>query len=137
MNFEDFPTLSRKRPARYAEVIADAPPEPIEEIVIPELAKLTLGDLNLKSELLTQYNSARQLLHDASYNPATPLNQKAQVINSATSILGQLTKSEAELHSVEEVKKVEAVLITTLKLFPELQEEFLKQYALASEAYSV
>jgi hypothetical protein len=132
MNYEDFPSLNRQREAK--EVKDDGLDDLIE---IPELAELTLEGLNLKSELLTQYNRTRQMLHAASYNSEIPLNQKAQVINTATSILGQLTKSEAELHSVEEVKKIEAVLITTLKLFPDIQEEFLKQYALASEAYSV
>lgn len=127
MNYEDFPSLSRERESR----------EDTLDLGIPELEALTLEGLNLKVELLTQYNRTRQMLHDASYRSDIPLNQKAQVINSASSILSQLTKSEAELHSVEEVKKIEAVLITTLKEFPELQEAFLKRYAELSEVYDV
>lgn len=129
MNFEDFPSLRRSRKAQTEG-------EKLESGV-PGLAELTLEGLNLKAELLTQYNRTRQMLHEASYDSTIPLNQKAQVINAATSILGQLTKSEAELHSVEEVKKIEAVLIDTLKLFPELQEGFLLRYKEMSEAYDV
>lgn len=128
MNFEDFPSLSREREARGEDTL---------DPVIPELEELTLKGLNLKVELLTQYNRTRQMLHTASYDDKIPLNQKAQVINAASSILSQLTRSEAELHSVEEVKKIEAVLITTLKEFPELQEAFLKRYAELSEVYDV
>lgn len=128
MNYEDFPSLSRERDARGDDNLA---------LPIPDLEELTLEGLNLKAELLTQYNRTRQMLHDASYRSDIPLNQKAQVINSASSILSQLTKSEAELHSVEEVKKIEAVLITTLKEFPELQEAFLKRYSELSEVYNV
>ena len=129
-NWEDFPSLNRQR--------AEAPvEEEVLETYIPELEALTIEGLDLKSELLTQYNRTRQMLHEASYDAKIPLNQKAVVINSATSILGALIRSEAELHSVEEVKKVEAVLIQTLRLFPEMQEAFMRLYKEAGEVYNV
>lgn len=126
-NYEDFPSLSRQKSSE-----PEVPP-----VIVPELEELTLSGLDLKHELLTQYNRARQLLHQASYDSGIPLNQKATVINSATTILAALVKSEAELHSVAEVKKIEAVLIETLRLFPEVQEMFMKLYKEAGEVYSV
>ena len=130
-NWEDFPSLSNQRAGK------EGLETPVEVLEIPELEALTLESLNLKTELLTQYNRTRQMLHEASYDKSVPLNQKAQVINSATSILGALIRSEAELHSLEEVKKIEAVLIQTLRLFPETQDVFLRLYKEAGEIYSV
>lgn len=133
-NYEDFPALSRDRANRefYYESEAGG-----DKPLVPDLTDLTVSTLDLKNELLEQYNRARKLLHEASYNAEVPLNQKASVINSATSILAALTKSQAELHSVEEVKKLELALVTALKKFPELQEEFMKVYKAAGELYSV
>lgn len=117
MNYEDFPSLSSSKHLNSA-----------EEVYIPDYIPLTSESLNLESELLEQYNRARKLLHDASYDSNAPLNQKAQVINSTTSILAALIKSQAELYSLERVKRIEAALLSTLKAFPEMQEMFLAAY---------
>ena len=117
-NAEDFPTIAKSA----------------DEVYIPDFIPLTNASLNLESELLEQYNRARKLLHDASYDDSIPLSQKAAALNSATSIIGALIKSQAELYSLERVKKIENVLITTLKAFPDLQSEFMQLYTQNLEA---
>lgn len=113
-NAEDFPSLKSKA----------------EEVYIPDFVPLTSTSLNLEDELLEQYNRARKLLHDANYDEEIPLSQKAAALNSATSIIGALIKSQAELYSLERIKKIESVLIATLKKFPDLQEEFMEAYTM-------
>jgi len=119
-NLEDFPILRDKSDA--------------SEQYIPDFVPLTAITLNLEVELLEQYNRARKLLHDANYDEEVPLSQKAAALNSATSIIGALIKSQAELYSLERIKKIESVLIATLKKFPELQEEFIEAYSMNLKA---
>ena len=114
MNMDyEFPSLGRSRPA-------------YSEPAVPAFVPVTA--INLEDELLAQYNRAQQLLHDASYNQGIPLNQKAQALNSATAILAALTKSQSELYSSERFKKIENILIDTLKEFTELSEAFMARY---------
>jgi hypothetical protein len=98
---------------------------------VETFVELTPETLNLEQELLEQYNRARRLLHTAATDDAIPLAQKASALNSATAIISALTKTQADLYSLERVKKIEAVLIATLKQFPQLQEEFLEAYTKA------
>jgi hypothetical protein len=113
-NMEDFPVLKGK---------ADE-----NDTYKPDFVPLTATGLNLETELLEQYNRARRVLHDAEYDSDVPLSQKAAALNSATTIIGALIKSQAELYSLERVKKIENALITTLKKYPELQESFMQEY---------
>jgi hypothetical protein len=115
-NAEDFPTL------------AESGGQNLDEQYIPEFIPLTSTTLNLEFELLEQYNRARKLLHDAQYDTTISLNQKSAALNSATAIIGALTKNQAELYSLERIKKIENVLIETLKLFPDMQTEFMAKY---------
>lgn len=92
---------------------------------------LTNNTLDLENELLAQYNLAKKLIHDAEYDPEIPLNQKAQAINSAASILGALIKNQSDLYSLERIKKIEAILIRTLQRFPELRDSFMAEYSTA------
>ena len=101
--------------------------------LLSDYQELTADTINLESELLAQYNKAKKLLHDAEYDEEVPLNQKAQVVNSATAILGALIKNQAELYNLERIKKIESVLLRTLQAFPEMQEVFLRDYEQALE----
>lgn len=121
--FDDFPSLQ-----------SDAIKDPSDEVV-PEFIILTPDKLNLESELLAQYNEARRLMFDAQYGTIPiPVNQRAQAVNTATTVLAALTKSQAELYSLERIKKIENCLLETLKAYPELQEAFLISYEAALNA---
>lgn len=106
--------------------LEDFPPQPTKQApVTPK----TLQDLNLEEALLTQYNNTTALLEAAINDPDIPLNQKAQTINSITTILAQITKSQTDLYNAERLKKLEAVLTQTLKTLPkETQLAFLDLY---------
>ena len=120
-NWEDFPTLDRGTNT--------------SSVRVPTVyRKIESEELNLEKELLEQYNTAKQLLHDASFDETIPLNQKAQAVNSATAIIGALIKTQAELYSLERIKKIEAVLIATLRQFPDMQASFMTAYKEALDA---
>lgn len=84
-----------------------------------------LKALNLDSELLIQYQNAKAL-YGISYQD--PTNQRTAVLNTITSILAQIVKLQTDLYDAEYTKRIEATLIKTLKQFPDLQTEFLKNY---------
>jgi hypothetical protein len=116
-NIEDFPSLA-----------GEATPKDVPDIYVPPYVELTSKSLNLQDQLLLQYNTASRLLHEAAYDRDTPLSQKASALNSATSILGALTKMQAELYSLERIKAIEGCLISVLKEFPDVQAAFLARY---------
>jgi hypothetical protein len=84
------------------------------------------GPLDLSDELHKQYQKAKQMLQDAEYEEA-PLNYRVQALNAISSIIAQLVKLQSDLHTLEEVKKIEAALGTTLKKFPEVQADFFDE----------
>ena len=100
----------------------------------PDFIPLLAASLNLETELLSQYNEARRLIHIATYDDEVPVNQKAQAVNTATTVLAALIKSQADLYSLERVKKIEATLLDVLKEFPDMQEPFMKAYEIALNA---
>lgn len=85
------------------------------------------GPLDLSKELHKQYRKAQQMLMDAEYDEA-PLNYRTQTLNAISSIISQLVKLQMDLHTLEEVKKIEGALIETLKEMPEVREAFLLKY---------
>ncbi len=92
---------------------------------VTSLLPLNLAAINMEEELLTQLASAKSLLADSEDAPA---NQRAQVSNSITTILKQLTDLQTSLTTTETIKRIERTLLLTLKEFPEMQESFLKAY---------
>ena len=87
-----------------------------------------LKDLNLAEELVLQYMRVKELQTAVLADMDTPANQKAQVANSVSSTLAQLTKLQTDLHTAERFKLIETHLVKTLKDFPELSEAFLDEY---------
>lgn len=85
--------------------------------------------LPLKDQLAYRMRQASRLYTAIEHEDEVPANQKAQVLNTITSIIGQLNKLEAEMHSIEAVKKLERALITCLKTAPEdVQKAFFEAY---------
>jgi predicted O-linked N-acetylglucosamine transferase (SPINDLY family) len=89
-----------------------------------------LADLDLEQELLQQYKNAKLLLAEAIYDNSgeTPLNQKAQVVNSITTILKQMADIKTQLYNAERLKHLETILVDTLKGFPDMRDAFLVKY---------
>lgn len=101
---------------------------------IPKSTVKTLKDLDLDKELLDQYQSAKQLLSDVQYEEGVPLNQKAQITNTITSILQAIIKMQQDLYNIEKIKLIENVLIETLKEHETLRDAFLEKYEQALKA---
>ena len=115
----DFPTLASQKAASYSD-------KPLR--TKPDYTPITKDTMNLEQELLEQYNLAKRLIYESEYDESVPLNQKAQAVNSCSSVLAALIKTQSELHNLERLRKIEATLIQVLKAFPTLQEAFLQAY---------
>lgn len=88
-----------------------------------------LKELNLDSELLTNYQSAKEYLEQIRYDEATQPNQVAQVMNTINAILKEIVKMQTELYDAERVKKIESAIISTMKNQPEdVQRQFFEEY---------
>lgn len=87
-----------------------------------------LKDLNLNHELLKQYNKANRLLVDAEFDEEATLAQKASTINAINSVLSSIIRMQTELYSAERLKTLEAILLVTLKEFPDINGMFLAKY---------
>jgi len=86
----------------------------------------TLQSLDLQQELVLQFAETKALLTEAS---KAPLNQKSQVINTASSILKQLAEMQIKLYSADRNKALELCLIDLLKEADEEDREaFMEEY---------
>jgi len=86
----------------------------------------TLQSLDLQQELVLQFTETKGLLRDAS---KAPLNQKSQIINTASSILKQLAEMQIKLYSADRNKALELCLIELLKEADEEDREaFMEEY---------
>lgn len=93
------------------------------------LPSKSLKDMNLEDELLIQYQQTKALLASIIDDVGTPANQRAQVINSCSSILAQITKTQTDLYNSERLKVLEQALINALKTVPEsVSEKFFENY---------
>jgi hypothetical protein len=115
MSHPDFPSLNPR--------VAST-----EEVYVPDYVPLTGDNINLKDEVLSQYNQAKKMLHEATYDSSVPLNQKAQLLNSLSTIISTLIKQQQELFNLEQLRKIEGTLVTVLKNYPDVQTEFLAEY---------
>lgn len=89
-----------------------------------------LEDLNMEQELVKQYNAVRHLQDEVMMDPETPANQKAQVANSVASTIKMLVETQEKYYSQERFKRIESLLIRTLKTWPQEQAaEFIDEYA--------
>lgn len=94
----------------------------------------SLKDLDLEAELTLQFLALQQLQNSVIDDDDTPANQKAQTASALSAALMNLVKVQSEVHNSERMKKIEAILIDTLKDLPvEAVEVFLANYEQALE----
>lgn len=86
----------------------------------------SLAALDLEEELYTQLTTAKAL--SAELDDDTPANQRAQVLNSISTVLKQIVEMQTSLSTTETIKRMERILIETLKEFPELSDAFMRKY---------
>ncbi|MDI1362525.1 hypothetical protein [Methylotenera sp.] len=93
------------------------------------LPSTSLIDLDLEHELLMQYHQTKALLAEVIKDEQTPANQKAQIVNTCSNILSEITKSQATLYNAERLKIMEQCLTNALKEMPtEVSEKFFLNY---------
>ncbi len=93
------------------------------------LPSQTLVDMDLEGELLMQYHQTKLLLSSVIDDEETPANQKAQLMNTCSAILTQITKSQSDLYNGERLKILEQALINALKTVDtDIAERFFVNY---------
>ena len=101
--------------------------------VLVDIKAKSLSELDLDQELLQQYKDAKQLFKDIELDDLTPMNQKAQIMNSITAILTKIVENQTALYDSERVKLIESILIDVLKQYPDINAEFMERYKKALE----
>lgn len=97
---------------------------------IDEKLNLKLEKIDLSSELALQFKQAKSLYADILDDEDVAANQKAQVLNSCTTIIATITKTQTELYNAERLKKLESAMLKALKTLPLTEQEaFMDLYA--------
>ena len=92
------------------------------------LPSADIEDIDLSSELVRTFQSAKTLLDEAANDDETPLSQKSAIVNSLNSLLKNLAELQKSLYSVERQQKLERALVEALKLHPGLSDSFFAEY---------
>lgn len=106
--------------------LGNTPQQPQPQIRVVTATKLE--DLNIADELLIQYKNAVNLFEAAQHDNDIPANQKAQLLNSISAIITNISKTQTDVYNAERLKALENTLIATLKDFPEVKSTFLDAY---------
>ena len=93
------------------------------------LPPLSLKDIDMEQELLLQFRALRALQNDVISDEETPVNQKAQIGNSVSSVLAKMGEMQQTLYDSERLKRIEKILVSVLDTLPqETKEAFLAAY---------
>lgn len=93
------------------------------------LPGMELGDIDLNVELVKQFRLTQALQMSVINDPDVPANQRAQVVNACAAILADLQKTQEKFYKAERFKKIEVLLIKTLRKLPvDVAQEFLNEY---------
>lgn len=111
----------------FEPLLSEPKPEPRDALLEADRVK-SLQELDVQAELLEQYKSAKRLFVAAEYDEGIPLNQKAQSLNTISTVLSSITKLQTELYDSERLKVLEATLIDVLREYPTVQAEFIRRY---------
>ena len=100
------------------------------DLVSSRLPPMKLAHLNMEEELVLQLYRAKALQTKSMEDDNIPANQKAQVMNSVASVIGDLIRLQERLFNAERFKAIEAILLESLKMLPKAQTEaFIIEYA--------
>ena len=130
-NFDEPPQLSAAERYLSADLadISTADLIDLYEEVKSKLPAHKLQDIDLAQELVLQHLRVKELQTATLGDPKVAANQKAQVSNAVSSILGQLTKLQVDLHTAERFKTLESLMIRHFKKLPlDVVEAFMEDY---------
>lgn len=118
--------LAASKPFSLKAATKPAPPKTLQ-VDLPELLT-DINQIDHKRELAMQYSLAKQAYALVQHDSETPLNQKAQALNTITNILASIVKLQDTVYSIERMKILEEALIESLQSFPDLKQAFLDKY---------
>lgn len=138
--FEDGDTLPSSTPpdpqestaAKLALTLEDYP----EDILLALRAEIDaalpparLSAMNLEEELVLQFKTAKALQTITLGEATTEANKKAQVVNTTAATLQALVKMQADFYTAERFKRIELLLIETLRTLPQdAVADFFERY---------
>lgn len=93
-----------------------------------------LNELDTAQELMLQYQRAENLAGSVLTDVDVPPNQRTQVLAAVTAVLSQIIKLQTDLHNSQQFKRIEMIMIDTLKAFPEMQAAFMEAYRVNLDA---
>lgn len=110
------------------------------------LPATALNNINLEVEVMLQYQIAKELVSKTIAGGGAEPQQKAQVLNACTRILGDIVKMQTELFDAERIKMIEnslerafagaGVPLEVKQKFVTLHEEGLRELAAQKEKTS-
>lgn len=110
----------------------------LREQIERRLPPRDMGEMDMQGELMMQYQLAKALQNAVLESAGTPANQKAQVMNTCTAVLEQVTKLKIAAFNAERVKAMEIALERAFKgVASELKNDFYTQYTKALEELGV
>jgi hypothetical protein len=93
------------------------------------LPPLTLKEIDLEGELLMQFHATRSVQNEVFQDDEVPVNQRAQIANTVGTTLNRLAELQTSIYTSERFKRIENLLVRTLKALPEDQAlKFLESY---------
>lgn len=96
------------------------------DVVCPQK---TLSDVNLETELMSQFAKVKKLQQEVMDDDEVPVNQRAQVANAVAATLQHLIKMQSEYHTAERFKAIEALMVKAMKGLPvEVAAKFIEDY---------
>ena len=91
--------------------------------------RIEIADINLTEELGLQYRQGQLLLAEVMADRTTPVNQKAQALNSVRATLESIINQQQIVYSAERLKRFEVAFHKVLeKLEPESRELYFNLY---------
>ena len=85
---------------------------------IDQRLNLSLDSIDMKQELALQLRNAQSLYAEAADSSEIPANQKAQILNTISSILKSVTDIAETIHTIEKHKKIEVATLAAVKDLP-------------------
>jgi hypothetical protein len=93
------------------------------------LGIVDLASLNIEQEIITQLQTAKILQTSVMDDDAVPANQRAQTVNTVSSILIQLVKTQTDLYNAERIKELEAAIVQAMRdTSDEVKDQFFERY---------
>ena len=119
----------------------DSPKDPLAEMSQAELRrlraeidrllpdKLTLGEMDMPSELMSQFQVVKELQDSVINDSEVPANQRAQCAGAVASTLQQLVKMQSDFYTAERFRCIENLMIQYMKKLPlDEANRFLDEY---------